>query len=679
MPGPSDDKTQQKSRLPLKPDARTRGGAPAEVPPRVLRRVTHGTHPQRPTALRRARGRGGAVRGVAGYRGALRGQRPVHRAPERQRGQTARAVDERLMELQALFDVSKVLNSSLSLLNILNTLLLTPMGRMMLGKGMVLLKRGEGPTYVVETLKGMPRELIGQQLEIDYGGNAPFALVEIEEQPWTAFLRQHGLKLGAPIISNSKQIGMMVFSGKLNKEDFSGSELEYLQSLSNLAATAIENGMVFQELREVNRRLDKKIQELNTVFEIAKELNATLDSDRIVNLLGLALMGELITQRCLIFIEENGKLRLRLAKGVRQPGDLALADDSVLQRGLMQLTQPHFVGSLPDEELRARLQELQIAVASPMQSQETVRGAVLIGEKITGAEFLPHELEFLATLGNTALISLENARLFGETIEKQRLEEELAIAREIQQRLLPKGPPNLANIEIAAVNLPTYQVGGDYYDYFAIDDHRYIVSIADVSGKGIPAALLMANLQATLHAMIPPDIPLQQIVVRINHLLYHNTTSDKFITLFIGILDAQERTFTSVNAGHNFPFLCHADGTLQTLEKGGLLLGMIPNVAYEMEMHHLRSGDCIFMYTDGISEAMNAHEEEFSEARILAVLRAHLGSKAPEILSAMTDAVRNHAAGIPGSDTSAPAGSPGEAGRGALQSDDITMVVLKVH
>jgi sigma-B regulation protein RsbU (phosphoserine phosphatase) len=647
MPNTPEDKNQQKSRLPLKPDARTRGGAPAEVPPRVLRRGVQ---------------RLGAGRGQmrpTGYPRPAHGQKS-RMVPAHRHDRTTRALDERLLELQALFDVSKTLNASLNLLTILDTLLRTPMGRMMLTKGMVLIKHGDEPAYVIETLKGMPRELIGQKLAIDYDGSAPFQLAEVEDQPWASFLKKHGLKLGAPIISNNKQVGMMFFSGKVSEENYSSGDLEYLQSLANLAATAIENGIVFQELKEVNRRLDKKIQELNTVFEIGKELNSTLDSDKIVNLLGFSLMGEVMVQRCLILLEEQGALHVRVSKGFKQAIDHGALADAEIQQALLQVSQQTLAHEVADEKLRAWLDELQLVVASPLYSQEKMRGLVLVGKKITGAEFAPEELEFISTLGNTALISLENARLFGEALEKQRLEEELAIARQIQQRLLPKEPPKLSDFEIAAMNLPTYSVGGDYFDYFAIDDHRYIVSIADVSGKGIPAALLMSNMQATLHAMIFNEMPLSQIVARINNLLYQNTTYDKFITGFIGILDLRERSFTSVNAGHNFPYLCHADGGLHTLEKGGLLLGMIPNVAYEMETQHLQAGDWIFMFTDGISEAMNLNEEEFTEARIEEVLRGNLQGSAADLIRAMTDAVKLHTAGAP-------------------QSDDITMIAVKVY
>ena len=657
MPASTDDKSAKKPRSLLKPDARTRGGSPAEVPPRLQRRTTHGMR----TGVNRGRGRVPPMRHPGrDFHRPPQGRRQAHAAATPEAERASRALEERLVELQALFDLGKTLNSSLNLITVLDTLLRTPMGRMMLTKGMVAIKRGGGATYVVETLKGMARELIGEKMEIDYEGSSPFLFDEVEEKPWIALLKKHSLKLAAPIISNNRHLGMMAFSGKANNDAFTSPELEYLQSLSNLAATAVENGVVFQEIKDVNRRLDKKIQELNTVFEIGKELNATLDTEKIINLLGFALMGELMAQRCMILVDDKGALRLQMSKGFKSSADLQTAEQPAIQQALRKIRQPLFVRDVGDEGLKPWLNDLQIAIVSPLYSQDELRGVVLIGEKITRAAFHPDEMDFITTLGNTALISLENARLFGETLEKQRLEEELGIARQIQQRLLPKEPPKLSDFEIAALNVPTYSVGGDYFDYFAIDDHRYIISIADVSGKGIPAALLMSNLQATLHAMLFAELPLHQIVARINTLLYQNTTYDKFITGFVGILDLRERSFLSVNAGHNFPYLVHANGDMETLEKGGLLLGMIPDMAYEMETHHLLPGDWVFLYTDGISEAMNVSEEEFTEARIEAVLRQNLQAGAPDMIRAMSDAVKHHTAGAP-------------------QSDDITMIAIKVY
>ncbi len=584
--------------------------------------------------------------------------------------QLSRELDERLVELQALFDVSKTLNSSLQLKQILDTLLLTPMGKMMIGKGLVLLARSE-KRFSVETVKGMQQALIGREFEIDL--HHPMTVIlqgeesnEIAEEPWAIALKKLGMHIVIPIICNNSCKGLMAFSGKISNQAYGTNEIEYLNSLSNLAATAVENGMIFQELKEVNRRLDKKIQELNTLFDIGKELNSTLEGDKIASVLAYALMGELMAQRCWVFTEQQERMQLSMAKGAE---DAAILRDEAFCAWLPELRSPLRLNQEPNP-LKAEWQEgLKAAgmlLLVPLVSQDVVRGAIVLGEKITKGEYGDEELEFAATLGNAALISLENARLFQETLEKQKLEEELAIAREIQQKLLPKDAPKLRGYEIAAINIPTKQVGGDYFDYFPIDANRYVLTIADVSGKGVPAALLMSNLQAMLHAMMTADVPLEKIVARINTSVHANTTYDKFITFFVGVLDVSAHTFTYVNGGHNPPYLFHhitetnGDLSFQLLEKGGLLLGMFPGVPYEVETITLQSGDALVMYTDGVSEAMNTKEEEFTEARMEAAIRTRCslpGLSAAALLDAITTSVKQFTVGQP-------------------QSDDITLLAL---
>lgn len=584
--------------------------------------------------------------------------------------QLSRELDERLVELQALFDVSKTLNSSLQLKQILDTLLLTPMGKMMIGKGLVLLARSE-KHFVVETVKGLQQAVIGREFEIDL--HHPMTVIlqgeessESAEEPWALALKKLGMHIAIPIICNNSCKGMMAFSGKISNQAYATNEIEYLNSLSNLAATAVENGMVFQELKEVNRKLDKKIQELNTLFDIGKELNSTLQSDKIASVLAYALMGELMAQRCWVFTEQQEHMQLSVAKGAE---DAAILSDAAFRTWLAELRTPLRLAQEANAikpEWQEGLKAAGMLLIVPLISQDVVRGAIVLGEKITKGDYADEELEFAATLGNTALISLENARLFQETLEKQKLEEELAIAREIQQKLLPKDAPKLRGYEIAAINIPTKQVGGDYFDYFPIDANRYVLTIADVSGKGVPAALLMSNLQAMLHAMMTADVPLEKIVARINTSVHANTTYDKFITFFVGVLDVSNHTFTYVNGGHNPPYLLHniADAKseldFQLLEKGGLLLGMFPGVPYEVETITLQSGDAIVMYTDGVSEAMNAKEEEFSEARLETAIRTRRslpGLSAAALIDAITTSVKQFTTGQP-------------------QSDDITLLAL---
>ncbi|MEX0602398.1 MAG: PP2C family protein-serine/threonine phosphatase, partial [Bacteroidota bacterium] len=254
---------------------------------------------------------------------------------------------------------------------------------------------------------------------------------------------------------------------------------------------------------------------------------------------------------------------------------------------------------------------------------------------------------------------IENARLFQEAIEKQKMEDDLKIAREIQQGLLPRVLPHIEGFDLAATNVSSKQVGGDYYDVVQRDENDYVIAIGDVSGKGTPAALLMANVQAALRAIVPLEPSLSLATARINDLLCLNTGQDKFITFFWGILHWRDRTFRFVNAGHNQPFLIRENGQVKRLEEGGLILGMLAtSTPYEEGFITLNKGDALILFTDGVSEAMNAFDEDFTEERLEEILiRARNGS-ALEILNCVLTEIESYSRGTP-------------------QSDDLTLVVLK--
>jgi len=570
----------------------------------------------------------------------------------------ANQLDEKLFELQALFDLGKALNSSLNLKTILDTILLTPMGKMLIGKGVMLIAN-DASGFAIAALKGLPKSLLGQSIQIDDFPLAPQFLRESSISPWQAFLLKNGIELIIPILHDQNQLGMIGFGKKILGKDYTDSELDYLHSLSNIAATAVQNGLIFHELQDVNRQLDKKIQELNTLFEIGKELNSTLETDKVLNLLAYSIMGELMVNRCIIFLNVNGVMTLKLNKGFQSQRELKIFTEASFLEELLKLENPIHLNSESEKPLFAKLSAAGVCVLIPMRIQNETKGALAFGDKITRLPFTDDELNFLTTLANLSIISIENARLFEETLEKQRLEEELMIARDIQNRLLPDACPKIDNFQIAASNVPSRQVGGDYYDCFKIDDRRYGICIADVSGKGVPAALIMSNLQASLHALINTGLNIDEITYRINNMIYRNTGFDKFITFFFAVLDVQEKKLISVNAGHNPPYVFHQDGSFQTLKEGGLIIGMMPNMPYTIETIQLQAGDCVVMFTDGVSEAMNAREEEFEEKRIEACVLENYQRCAEEILQKLLTAVKEFSEGLP-------------------QADDITVVVIKV-
>lgn len=572
----------------------------------------------------------------------------------------ARELDERLVELQSLFEMSQVLNSSLQLRSTLNNLLLTPMGRMMISRGIVLVVN-EHQAFEVAALKGLPRTLMGKKVFCT--GELPdsFVVADIREtdEKLKAFFEENRIDLVIPIISVQRTVGIMGLGSKLGGIPFTPAETEYLTSLSNIAASSIENALMYQKLELVNRRLDKKVQELRTLFEIGKELNANLEIDRIVNLLIYAVMGELVVNRCYIYLRRDDALQLFASRGMRP-------DDP----NCRLLNAPGFISALAgvdrvlnvdEEELAPGLQllrEMHLKLVIPMQMEEEIRGLFVVGEKIKAQPFQPDEIEFLSTLCNLAMISIENARLFAEALEKERIEEELNIARDIQQRLLPRGCPGNDYIEIRGLNIPTYQVGGDYFDCIRLDDNRLAVAIADVSGKGVPASLLMSSLHAGLHNLVGIGGDIPAMVGRLNNFIQANTGYDKFITFFYGEFDLVGKSFTYVNAGHNLPYLFRADGSIRRLETGVLLLGMLPDMPYASETIPMQKEDLLLLFTDGVTEAKSASDEDFEEKRLEAVARSVLHLPLQELLTALVDAVRRHSTGMP-------------------QSDDITMMAVR--
>jgi sigma-B regulation protein RsbU (phosphoserine phosphatase) len=210
----------------------------------------------------------------------------------------------------------------------------------------------------------------------------------------------------------------------------------------------------------------------------------------------------------------------------------------------------------------------------------------------------------------------ENLRLLEENIEKQRMENELSMARRVQEGLLPAVMPDTAGLEVFGTSLSCLEVAGDYFDVIRIDDNRTLLAIGDVSGKGAGAALLMSNLQASIRTAVRIGSGLKRMIEQINNLIFDNTQAFQFITFFAGVYDASTSTFTYVNAGHNPPYLVKKDGRVSVLQGGGLILGAMPDMTYEEESVKLDGGDLLFLYTDGLSEAEDPAGDMYDEKRV---------------------------------------------------------------
>ena len=244
--------------------------------------------------------------------------------------------------------------------------------------------------------------------------------------------------------------------------------------------------------------------------------------------------------------------------------------------------------------------------------------------------------------------------------ERRAVEQELAVARRVQQDLLPKQPLTAGDLEVSGMNLPCYAVGGDYFDYYPLSDGRIALAIGDVAGKGVPAALLMSKLQATLRGETSHEVTVPEVPERANRLLMESMEgSSKFVTFFYGALEPDTRRLRYSNAGHNPPYLLRATGQLEQLETGGLLLGIFPHARYDEGVVELQPGDVIVLFTDGVTEAEDRHKGQFGEERLIALLHEAHGGDARAIGDRICQEVLKFSKGL-------------------QMADDLTVVVVKV-
>jgi sigma-B regulation protein RsbU (phosphoserine phosphatase) len=569
-------------------------------------------------------------------------------------------INRRLLELSSLFEISQTLNESLDLSHVLNNVLLIPMGRMMIARGAIILR--ENNCFRIHLSKGLSKNLEEKAITVSDIPHQAFKISDLKERDdiysVSLFAADAKLELGIPFISHNRCLGIALFGPKLNKTDFSKDEKDFLNSLASIATSSIENALQLKKTQEINRQLDERIQELKTLFDIGQGLAATLEYSKILRLLTYAFMGQMLITHYSILLKQDDELHIQENKGFSEG-----LIESIAQR-LLKISTPEtavVTEDLSDTKLVEILSKNDIKVLIPLTHQDKLLGYILLGARISNQKYGTNDLEFLTTLVSQAVISLENARLFQETLEKQRLEEELNVARKIQKNLLPKSLPVIEFYDIYGINISSKQVGGDYYDVIPLDVDRYIFAIGDVSGKSVPAALLMANLQAGLRVMVNQSIPLPEIVSNLNNLIYNNTDPDKYITFFIGILDVKKNVFEYINAGHNPPILCDHDGKMEILDVGGIILGMMPNFSYPSAHIELQKNDFILTYTDGINEAIDpsdAREEEYGEERLRKVILKTRERSTRDLANAVLEDIR-------------------EFTRNNLDSDDVTMLVLK--
>ncbi len=507
------------------------------------------------------------------------------------------------INLTSILDLSSKLNDSVDINYILNSTLLSIMGKLGITRAAIFKKNQSNYELILQKgkceIKSLENFEISTFKEINANNYSEKNLLNCDYR-YIVPLR----------IANDASY-FFALSKSITKERLEESEIEYVNLLSNIASIAIHNAENYCDLDIQKQKQERKNIILENLFQNARFFFSYFQSDDIISLLSYNLMGHLLINKLALILIDDDK-EITIAKN-KLNKDI---DKKVINYSL-SLNSIKLVQDIDDTLLKFAYDKLEVNVISPIYFKNKIRGAILIGKSMLKQDLNDEDKLFIEYIGNTAIAALENERLFQEEVKKKQLESELNLALDIQRGLFPSEPITLNSYSIYGKSLPSKQVGGDYYDHIKIDENRYFILIADVSGKGMPAAMIMANLQAALRVLVKLDLPLLDIILNLNYIVFSNTSQDKFVTFFGGILNIKENTFEYINAGHNPPLLFKKNELIR-LEKGGLFLGLLEGgFPYESETITLENGDYILLYTDGITEAQNSKNEEFGEENLI--------------------------------------------------------------
>jgi sigma-B regulation protein RsbU (phosphoserine phosphatase) len=420
-----------------------------------------------------------------------------------------------------------------------------------------------------------------------------------------------------------------------------------------------------QSLREENQKLKIAVEELAILNDIATAITSTQSLEKIV---------ALIVQRCIKHLKvEQGVVMLldeqdtekpfqtMIRKQDSSPNILPYRFDNQITGWMLKNKSPLLINDLKNDERFKFTDETELPVKTllsvPMSLKGKMIGLLTLFNKKSESGFSSDDQRLLAIIAAQSAHIIEHARLLQKEQELFKLEEEYRMAKEIQLNILPKQLPAIEGYDIFAINIPAKEVGGDYYDFIKLTGNRIAFCLGDITGKGLAAAMLMANLQATLRGQALTQNNVCDNIKNSNVLLFNSTAENRFATLFYGELDFENHTITFCNAGHDAP-LSLFKNNITRLTEGGLLMGCFDFAEFEQKDKQIEPGELLLIFSDGVTEAMNSNHEEFGEEKLIAIVKSKQDLKVKELIENIVAEVKVHSSKVE-------------------QSDDITLLAIK--
>lgn len=405
------------------------------------------------------------------------------------------------------------------------------------------------------------------------------------------------------------------------------------------------------------------------LFQVAEAVNNSVDLNEILNIFVRTIPMFVGVQTCVILIwdEKANSFQLGASYGLSEMGQgliasfnfdetefLSLrpaADSDLTQTTTYHAHLPLWMADVMGEDS---------AEIVPLHARNQLVGALVVGATSDGEPLVGRRHNILLGIAQQVAIAVVNDGLYRESAERERLARELDVARQIQANMLPNGTPDFPNCTIASYWGAAQQVSGDFYDFIKLPTGEHAIAIADVAGKGVPAAIFMVLCRTVLRAVAlsPQALPPHTTLKRVNRILLNDSASEMFVTLFYAVWNEKNRHISFVNGGHNPPLILRANGMVEVVGRYGIALGIIEDIPFRLQRLPLNIGDTILFYTDGVTEAMNVDHTPFGLPRLESVLRQLVAAEPQTIINTIRDAIQSHADGM-------------------LQSDDVTMVVMR--
>ncbi len=578
----------------------------------------------------------------------------------------AMQIDKRFIEsLKFLSQTSRILTQPLQKGELISTILEESLKLSEADLvSLVILDQGRAPDDVYVMSPGSKKKLHLDPEDFDFNDQGCEMAVPCEldkNDVWNVFFRDklgqgYDCKLSLPLFFKNKWSGHLDFYRKTSPCFETENLIDFLKALADSFSMAYENA----ELREI---VQKKTFENRLLIDTSQMLANVLEQDEVLAAIAEALKLVVDYDGISIYLlKDDGYLYAIHSKGYDDPQYENLLKDK-LGEGLVGWAAKTGQGVVVDDVstdsryIIAR-NSTKSELVVPIKLKDRVIGVFNI-ESDRERAYNDHDLDLLSTFAAKSAIAIERASLYRELVMKRQLDQEVSIARSIQKTFLPRKKLELKGFDIAGINISSHQVGGDYFDYIDIEDGQTGLVIADVSGKGIPASLIMASFRASLIAEIRNNYAIRAIMQKVNRLMSESLDRGNFVTAVYGVLDNKSKIFTFSNAGHFPPILVDKDGEIIELTEGGLAFGIKPEARYEERPIGLHVGDVLIFFTDGVTEAQNSQNDQFETDRLVDIVRKNRGNSAEAIAHTIVDAI---------DDFKAP----------DFILDDLTIMILKV-